>query len=132
MLFRHHINYGRFFMKRTVALLVGFAFLLAVGAFALAEEAKKEPVAKPEPKMIHKTVMGKVAELTDTSLKLTRTVKGKEETMEFVLDKPLKGIAAGDEVKLIFHEKDGKNIVLKAVHKGEVPKPTERKEPAPK
>jgi hypothetical protein len=123
-------------MKRSVVLVVGFAFLLAA-SFALAEAPRKELPAKTEHRMIHKTVMGKVAEITDTSLKLTRTVKGKEETMEFTLDKPLTGISAGDEVKVLFHEKNGENILM-AAHKKEPVKamastqkklaPTERKQ----
>ena len=106
-------------MRRTFALLVGFAFLLAMSTLLLAQGTKKEEPVKPvEPKPIHKTVMGKVAEITDTALKLTRTVKGTEETMEFILEKPHKHLTAGEEVKVVYHEKDGKNIVM-AVHKVE-------------
>jgi hypothetical protein len=117
-------------MKRTLALLVGIAFLLAMSTLLLAQDVKKEEPKKPEPAPLHKKTKGFVSEITDTSLKITHKVAGKEETMEFVLEKPEKGIAVGDRVKVLYDEKDGKNIAVN-VHKIEKLTPPPANEPKP-
>ena len=50
---------------------------------------------------------GKVIEISDSSIKIERTVKGNAETMEFILDKPAENIVVNDSVKIAYIEKDG-------------------------
>jgi hypothetical protein len=54
---------------------------------------------------------GKVLEISDTILKIERTLKGKAEIMEFILEKSFPNIAAGDQIKVSYREKDGRNIL---------------------
>ena len=56
--------------------------------------AEKAPVsAPPPPRVPEMSTAGKVLEISDTLLKIERTLKGNAETMEFVLEKPFPGIA---------------------------------------
>lgn len=57
---------------------------------------------------------GKVLEISDTALKIERTLKEKVETMVFVLPKPFTGIAVGDQIKVSYQVKEGRNILLRA------------------
>ena len=56
---------------------------------------------------------GKVLEVSDKVLKIERTLKGKTETMDFFLDKPFTDIAVGDQIKVDYLEKDGRNILIR-------------------
>ena len=56
---------------------------------------------------------GKVLEVSDTILKIERTLKGKAEIMEFILEKPFPNIAVGDQIKVSYLEKDGRNILIR-------------------
>jgi hypothetical protein len=56
---------------------------------------------------------GTVLEISGTSLKIERTLKGKAEIMEFILEKPFPNIAAGDPVKVSYREKDGRNVLIR-------------------
>ncbi|MDO8786172.1 MAG: hypothetical protein Q7J12_08145, partial [Syntrophales bacterium] len=55
----------------------------------------------------------KVLEISDTMLKIERTVKGKAETMELTLEKACSKIVVGDKVKVSYVTKDGKNVATK-------------------
>ena len=57
------------------------------------------------------TFTGVVKGLSDTTILVERTVKGKTESIEFSLDKPTKKIEVGDKVKVSYLKKEGKNIV---------------------
>jgi hypothetical protein len=46
-------------------------------------------------------------------ISVERTVRGKTETMEFTLDKPVEKINAGDKVKVNYLKKDGKNLATR-------------------
>ena len=59
------------------------------------------------------TFTGIVKEISDTKLLVERTVKGKVEFTEFVLDKPTEKIKTGDKVKVSYTRKEGKNIATK-------------------
>jgi len=111
-------------MKRFLVLFVALSFLFCGSVFAVeatkakpaAPAAKAEPAAMPAKAMEKETKMsatGKVTEISDTMLKIERTVKGKAETMELALEKASPEIAAGDEVKISYVTKDGKNITVK-------------------
>jgi hypothetical protein len=69
--------------------------------------------------------IGKVIEISDSSIKIERTVKGNAETMRFVLDKPAENIAVNDSVKIAYIEKDGQLLASRVV-KG-TPKKMEKK-----
>ena len=128
-------------MKRLMIFVVGLVFVFSTVAFAAEKPsgaaktekapaaavvtgkaadkgaAKAEPVAKAvkETKM---TATGKVTEISDVMLKIERTVKGEMETMEIVLEKACSPkIKVGDEVKVTYVTKDGKNVAVKVVSK---------------
>ena len=96
-------------MKRVLVLLVAAIFLFSGAAFAADAKAKPAPA-----KTTSMTATGKVVDLSDTALKLERSAKGKTETMEFGLDKPVSpDIKAGDKVTVRYVKKDGKNVATK-------------------
>jgi uncharacterized protein (DUF342 family) len=68
---------------------------------------------------------GKVIEISDSSIKIERTVKGNAETMEFVLEKPAVNITVNDSVKIAYIEKDGQLLVSRVVKA--TPKKMEKK-----
>ncbi|MHB8772355.1 MAG: hypothetical protein ACYC7J_15280 [Syntrophales bacterium] len=94
----------RFLIVTVSVLLLGFA-----PAFA-AEKAK----APATPRVPEMSTAGKVIEVTATLLRIERTLKGEAETMEFVLEKPFPGIAAGDQIKVSYREKDGRLVLIRA------------------
>ena len=118
-------------MKRFMVLVIGLVFLFCTSAIAAetkkadvatpaAPAAKAEP-AKAEKKEVKKAVKkkaekktdGKVVEISDKTLKIERTLKGKVETMEFSLEKPFANIKVGDQLKASYIEKNGKNVLLR-------------------
>ena len=97
-------------MKRFLALA---AVLIFIG-FTLALAAEKPTSAPPLPPRIPEmSAAGKVLEVSDAILKIERTLKGKAEIMEFILEKPSPNIAAGDQIKVSYREKDGRNILTR-------------------
>jgi hypothetical protein len=118
-------------MKRLMVLLLAVAFLFAGTALAANVKDKSgkavvdkggKPVATKTAKM---TATGKIVDLSDAMLSVERSVKGKVETMEFALDKPLAGMKVGDKVTVHYVVKDGKNVATK-VTKSEATKKTEK------
>ena len=118
-------------MKRFMVLVIGLVFLFCTSAIAAetkkadvatpaAPAAKAEP-AKAEKKEVKKVVKkkaekktdGKVVEISDKTLKIERTLKGKVETMEFFLEKPFANITVGDKLKVSYIEKNGQNVLLR-------------------
>ena len=64
--------------------------------FTLAFAAEKTPaVPSPRPRVPEMSTAGKVIEVSDTVLKIERTLKGEAEIMEFFLEKPFTNIAVG-------------------------------------
>jgi len=98
-------------MRKALVYLIGAIFLLSAIAFAAdkpGSESVKANSGKVAPVRIAKmNARGKVIEISDKSIKIERTVKDKVETMEFGLEKPLENIAAGDNVKIAYIEKEG-------------------------
>jgi hypothetical protein len=97
-------------MKRFLviaAALIGLAFTLALAA--------ENPPPNPSltPRVPEMSTAGKVLEVSDKLLKIERTLKGKTETMDFSLDKPFTDIAVGDQIKVGYLEKDGRNILIR-------------------
>jgi uncharacterized protein YqfB (UPF0267 family) len=58
---------------------------------------------------------GTVLEISDVVLKIERKIKDRVETMEFVLEKPVK-FKVGDRVRVSYVEKDGKMIATRVVN----------------
>jgi hypothetical protein len=106
-------------MKRLMFLAAGLIFLLCAWAFA----AEKAPAVVPAKAVSAKAVAanitkmrapGTIQEITDSKLKLERKVKDNVETMEFVLEKPMK-FKVGDKVRVSYMERDGKMVVTRIV-----------------
>jgi hypothetical protein len=85
--------------------------LLCVTLVFAAEKPRSAPPLPPRiPEM---STAGTVLEISSTSLKIERTLKGKAEIMEFILEKPFPDVAAGDLVKVSYLEKDGRNVLIR-------------------
>ena len=97
-------------MKRLLVLLAALSFLFCGSVFA-AEATNKKPVAAAKEASMSAT--GKVTEISDVILKIERSIKGKAEIMEFVLETTYPKISAGDRVKVSYITKDGKNVSTK-------------------
>jgi hypothetical protein len=96
-------------MKRFLTLAVVLIFLGLTLAFAAEKSTSAPPLPLRIPEM---NTAGKVLEISDTILKIERTLKGKAEIMEFILEKPFPNIAAGDQIKVSYQEKGGRNVLI--------------------
>ena len=100
-------------MKRFMVLMIGFIFLFSLVVLAaeqvFAVTAKTEPVKE---KVVQRQKTGTVVNLSDVMIKIEFTKKGKTETMEFTLTKPVK-ITVGEKVTVYYTEKDGKKSSAK-------------------
>lgn len=97
-------------MKRFLIAAAGMMIL----CFALVFAAEKPPaVSSPPPRVPEMSTAGKVIAVTDTELRIERTMKGKVETMEFILETPFPVIAVGNQVKVTYREKEGRNILIR-------------------
>jgi hypothetical protein len=118
-------------MKKALWYAVGTVFLLSTLAFAIDKtdsSVKVDPVKTNIVKAAKMHARGKITEISDTSIKIERTVKGDVETMEFALEKPVKNMVVNDSVKIAYMEKDGKLIasrVAKVTFKKKEIKPSE-------
>jgi hypothetical protein len=95
----------------TKGLLIAAAGLILLG-FTPAFAAEKTATAPP-PRVPEMSTAGKVVEVTATLLKIERTLKGEADTMEFFLEKAFTDIAVGDQVKVSYREKDGRNVLIR-------------------
>jgi hypothetical protein len=97
-------------MKRFLVIAAGLMLL----CFALTFAAEKPPAAPPlPPRVPEMSTAGKVLEVSDKVLKIERTLKGKAETMEFFLETSFTDITVGDQIKVSYLEKDGRNILIR-------------------
>ncbi len=109
-------------MKRLSVGMIVIAFVFGAAAFA-AEQGVKVP-SKVEPakataiKIVKMKATGRVVEVTDTSLKIERTVKGTVEPFEFALEKQLTKIKVGDKVMITYILKDEKNVITRITKQG--------------
>lgn len=94
-------------MKRLLVGVIGFVFLFTLAVMAVeqagAATAKTEPAKE---KVAKKQKTGTVVNLTDVKIKIEFKKKGKVETMEFALLKPVK-VDVGEKVTVYYTEKDG-------------------------
>ena len=116
-------------MKRALVYIVSVAFLLSALAFAADKPATDTTTIDHAQKNVVKSakmnIKGRVIEISDSSIKIERTVKGNAETMEFVLDKPAENIAVDDSVKIAYIEQDGQLLASRVVKAA--PKKMEKK-----
>ena len=97
-------------MKRFPIIAAGLILL----GFTLVFAAEKTPVAPPSPPRVPEmSTAGRVIEVTAALLKIERTLKGEAEIMEFVLEKSFANIAVGDQVKVSYREKNGRNVLVR-------------------
>jgi hypothetical protein len=97
-------------MKRFLIITATLMLLCFTLAFAA---EKTPPVPSSSPRVPEMSTAGKVMEVTDTVLKIERTLKGETETMEFSLEKPFTNIVVGNQVKVSYREKGGRNILIR-------------------
>lgn len=95
---------------------------------------KSEPAKATTVKIVKMKATGKVVDITDTTLKIERTIKGSVETVELLLEKPLTKFTVGDKVMVGYISQDEKNIVTRIVKQGPKPikkivQPKEKTEP---
>lgn len=106
-------------MKRALVYIVSVAFLLSALVFAadkpVTNTTKVDRVKTNVVKSTKMNATGKVIEISNSSIKIERTVKGNAETMEFVLDKSAENVAVNDSVKIAYIEKDGQLLALRVV-----------------
>ncbi|MGZ6230734.1 MAG: hypothetical protein ACXWMO_08205, partial [Syntrophales bacterium] len=107
-------------MKHFIVLVAFFILISSSYAFAAdgasIAPANAEPSKAVTPKLPKETrvsITGVVKEISDTMIMVERTVKGKTETMQFVLDKPVEQINAGDKVRVSYVKKDDKPIAIR-------------------
>ena len=97
-------------MKRFLITAAGLMLL----CFALVFAAEKPPaVSPPPPRVPEMSTAGKVIAVSNTELRIERTLKGKVENMEFILENPFTTIKVGDQIKVSYREKDGRNILIR-------------------
>ena len=107
-------------MKRLAVVSVAGAIvilLIAIFAVEISSTVPAEVVSSKAPavrtaKRTRVTFIGVVKGLSDTIILVERTVKGKVELIEFVLDKPTEKIEVGDKVKVSYLKKEGENIAI--------------------
>ena len=110
-------------MKRLMLIAAGLVFLLFAWAVAADPPVSTAPVAPAKAAKITKMrAPGTILEISDVLLKIERKIKDKDkvETMEFVLEKPVK-FKAGDRVRVSYVEKDGKMIATRVVKAVNIP-----------
>jgi len=111
-------------MKRFMLVIIGLMFWLGIPAFA-ADSAGTAPV-KIEPrkassakitdtKTVRMRATGMVVEISDTMIKIDRSVKENREFMDFSLEKPIPFIHVGDHVTVSYITKNGINIALRVI-----------------
>jgi hypothetical protein len=97
-------------MKRFLITAAGLMLL----CFALVFAAEKPAAVSPSPPRVpDMSTAGKVIAVSNTELRIERTLKGKVETMEFILESPFTAIKVGDQIKVSYREKDGRNILIR-------------------
>ncbi len=106
-------------MKKALVYIVSAAFLLSALAFAADKPStattKVDHAKANVVKAAKMNATGKVIDISDSSIKIERTVKSNAEIMEFVLDKPVESIAVDDSVKIAYIEQNGQLLASRVV-----------------
>ncbi len=108
--------------------------LASAGDQAVKVPPKSEPAKAATVKIVKMKATGKILDITDTTLKIERTIKGSVETVELLLEKPLTKFMVGDKVTVWYISQDEKNIVTRIVKQRPKPikkivQPKEKTEP---
>ncbi len=98
-------------MKRF--LIISGSLMLLCFTLVFAAEKKQATPVPPPPRVPEMSTAGRVMAVSDTILKIERTMKGKAEIMEFTLEKPFANITMGDQVKVNYIEKNGQNVLIR-------------------
>jgi hypothetical protein len=98
-------------MKRF--LIISGSLMLLCFTLVFAAEKKQATPVPPPPRVPEMSTAGRVMTVSDTILKIERTLKGKAEIMEFVLEKPFANITVGDQLKVSYIEKNGQNVLIR-------------------
>ena len=127
----------RLLFALTLVVLITVAFAFAAEKSSLQDskpEGVKAATAKAaSSKEIKLNATGKVMKVSETNLKIERTVKGKDgasEIMEFVLEKPKK-VEIGDKVNVTYIKKEGQNVALRVAKVTAIKKSTTKAEKPP-
>ena len=99
-------------MKSALVYIVSVAFLLSTLAFAADKSAtdttKVDPAKTNVVKSAKMNARGKVIDISDSSIKIERTVRGNVEVMQFALENPTENVAVNDTVKIAYINEDGR------------------------
>ncbi len=115
-------------MKRMLVCVIGFVFLFTLTVLAIEQaSAATAKTEQAKEKVAKKQKTGTVVNLSDTKIKIEFKKKGKVETMEFALLKPVKA-EVGEKVTVYYTEKDGQKEAFKVkVKKASAKKSTKTK-----
>jgi hypothetical protein len=102
-------------MERLAVWIIGLAFLVSAAAFAgdqaVPGSSESEHIKGTSLKTVKMKTTGRVVEVTDTLLKIERSVKGTVETFEFTLEKPITKFKIGDKVVVRYITRGDKNVL---------------------
>ena len=101
-------------MKRALVYIVSGFFLLSAVVFAAdksATDTTKVDSAKTNVvKSAKMNARGKVIDISDSSIKIERTVRGNVEVMQFALENPTENVTVNDTVKIAYINQGGKLV----------------------
>jgi len=128
LLFPSKLNLEVSLMKRMLVCVIGFVFLFTLTVLAIEQaSAATAKTEQAKEKVAKKQKTGTVVNLSDTKIKIEFKKKGKVETMEFALLKPVKA-EVGEKVTVYYTEKDGQKEAFKVkVKKASAKKSTKTK-----
>ena len=92
-------------------LILALGYIIAIPDHVVGEEPPlvKNPLNDPVRTIHHRVTKiaatGKVAEITATTIRIERTVKGNMEVMDFDLEKPARGVKSGERSEFIILKK---------------------------
>jgi len=92
-------------MKKSIWCILGAFFLLSNITFAADKPVVVHNVEQGKKILVKTAKMharGKVIEISETSVKIERTVRGNVEIMEFTLDEPAENISVNDFIKVAY------------------------------
>lgn len=106
-------------MRRFMFFLAGLFLLFCAGVYAAERvttpaPAKAVSAGPPAGKITKMRAPGTILEITDSTLIIERKVKDNAETMDFILDKPMK-FKVGDKVRVTYVEDKGQRIVTNII-----------------
>lgn len=108
-------NHSWIDMREVAISIIFITFVFCSLAFAedraVKVHSQSEPVKSAILKVVKMRATGRVIDITDTTLKIERVIKGTVEPFEFQLEKPITKFRVGDKVVVRYITKDEKNIL---------------------